>query len=52
MNSLFDLLFWPQLVGVSTLLLAAVGCTGVQPGIAPTGDETCVSGTLLSQCNG
>lgn len=33
-NSLFDLLLWSQLVCVSTLLLAAVGCTRVQPGIA------------------
>ena len=34
-NHLFDLLLWPQLVGVSTLLLTAVGGTRVQPGIAP-----------------
>ena len=34
-NTLFDLLLWSQLVCVPTLLLAAVGGTGVQPGIAP-----------------
>lgn len=36
---LFDLLLWSQLVCVSTLLLAAVGCTGVQPSIAPASHE-------------
>ena len=34
-SRLFDLLLWSQLVGVATLLLSAVGCTGVQPCIAP-----------------
>lgn len=60
-NGLFDLLLWPQLVCVSTLLLAAVGCTGVQPGIAPANDEptwshvnsfTLHKWQLLWQCNG
>lgn len=37
--SLFDLLLWSQLVCVSTLLFAAIGCTGVQPSIAPASHE-------------
>ena len=33
--SLLQLLLWPEVAGVTTLLLAAVVCTRVQPSIAP-----------------
>lgn len=38
-NSLLQLLLGAEVVGVSTLLLAAVGCSGVKTGIALSADH-------------
>ena len=48
-HHLFDLLLWPQLVCVSTLLLTAVCCTGVQPGIAPARPKHAAHQLLLTR---
>jgi len=38
-NRLLELLFWSKLVGVTTLLLSAVGGTGRETGIALSADH-------------
>ena len=42
-----DLLLWPQLVGVTALLLAAVDCARVQAGIAPVAESQTAEHALL-----
>lgn len=47
-SHLLQLLLWPQLVSVPALLLAAVGCSRVQPSIAPAAIPGSVSDQTLA----